>query len=91
LSAFWPIIKEAAGFAGAVLVAIPWMLDFRGRKRKGRVAAVKATGSLRGVRDELIAEDETWLSKAKPADLYCTLGGLALIALSFLIGLFLVA
>ena len=87
MGAFWPIAKELTGFVGALLMAIPWMRDFDRRRKKAKVQQVKAEASLEKVQAELVAEDETWLSRAKDSDLYLTLGGLLLVATSFLIGL----
>ena len=89
MAGYWPVIKEVAGFLGALCAAVPWLRDFWRRTGLGRIKAVRAAGSLKKVQNEIVAKDESWLARAKTADLVWTMTGLALIALSFLIGVFL--
>ena len=82
----WPIVKEVAGFLGALCAAIPWLRDFWRRMGLSRIKGVRATGRLKDLQKDIVAADESWLARAKTADLVWTLVGLALIAFSFLIG-----
>jgi hypothetical protein len=89
VSSLWPVIKEAAGFLGAVFVAVPWLRDFNRRSKLTSWLGIRATGSIKAITDDLAAEHEGWLARAKPSDLAWTLSGLGLIAASFAIGVWL--
>lgn len=86
MSVNWPVLKEVAGFAGALLMAYPWLRDFSVRIGLHKIKKVQAKGSLADIANDLVAMDERWLAKAKGRDLAATLLGLGLIALSFGIG-----
>ena len=83
------LAKEAFGFAGAILLAIPWLRDYRRRKRASRFAGVEGRGTMRRILDRLKAEDQAWFNAPKRVDGLCVTSGLLLIAASFLIGIFL--
>ncbi|MFL6846568.1 MAG: hypothetical protein ACJ8ER_17010 [Allosphingosinicella sp.] len=69
-----------------MLAAVPWLRDFKRRRTRGRTTEVQAKGSLRPLLRRLIERDENWLAAAKLGDLWFTLSGLLLIAISFAIG-----
>lgn len=89
MSVNWPVLKEVAGFAGALFMAYPWLRDFAARIGLHKIKKAKAKASLAELAQELVAMDERWLAKAKALDLAATLVGLGLIALSFGIGYYL--
>jgi hypothetical protein len=80
----WSIAKDAAGFIGSILLFIPWARDFRGRSKLEKVKGVATRLSLKG---RLQQRRETWLARPKAFDLWISLAGLLLIALSFGISL----
>lgn len=87
MSIDWPVVKEAAGFVGAVFTAVPWLRDFFARIGLARIKKVEAKDTLGDIAADLAAMDERWLAKAKGFDLAMILLGLGLIAFSFAIGM----
>jgi hypothetical protein len=82
----WPLAKEVCGFVGTLLVLVPWLRDFRGRRLLERTRDTRTLGSLSVVKAEAIAQHRHWLDRPKPGDLVATIVGFLLIAASFVIG-----
>ena len=87
MSSGWTITKDAVGFVGALLATVPWFRDFYGRMRVARIEGLPVGDSLRSLQAELQLSVETWIAAPKVSDLLWVLGGLVLVAVSFLIGL----
>jgi hypothetical protein len=81
------ILKDALGLSGAVLMALPWIRDFLLRRRRDWLRRIPVAGSLAGVRDNLAEKIDRWIDKPKDSDLYVTIAGIGLLALSFFVGL----
>lgn len=82
------IAKETMGLAGAILLALPWIRDFCVRKKAARTARVETR--MDRIKAKLSSQYDTWLGSAKLFDLLLTAFGLALLAGSFGIGLYVV-
>ena len=87
MSSGWTIAKDAVGFMGALIATVPWFRDFYGRLRVDRIRGLRVGDSLRFLQAELQVSIESWIAAPKVSDLLWMLGGLGLVAVSFLIGL----
>ncbi|MEQ8311428.1 MAG: hypothetical protein RIA72_12100 [Sphingopyxis sp.] len=81
------LAKEAFGFGGAILLAVPWLRDYRRRKDARSIARVEGRGTMQRILARLKAEDQAWFNAPKRIDGLCATWGLILIAASFLIGI----
>ena len=79
MDGFWSITKDAAAFAGSLLLFIPWAIDFSVRTRLEHLKKVRSRLELLG---RLRERRETWLARPKTRDLIISLTGLVLITLS---------
>ena len=83
----WSIAKDAVGFVGALVATVPWFRDFYGRKRVAQIKTFPVDDSLRPLQTELQISADNWIASPKASDFLWMLGGLVLVAVSFLIGL----
>ena len=83
----WSIAKDSLGCLGTLAVTVPWFRDFKGRLRLSRLHPIRVGAGLDILKAKLQQGIEAWIAKPKLSDLLWVVGGLMLVALSFLIGL----
>jgi len=83
----WDVAKDGLGFAGTLLMTVPWARDLLARLQREWLRRLPASGALAEMIDRLAARAGQALERPRRADVvYMTLG-LLLVAASFGISL----
>lgn len=82
---WWDAFKDLLGATGPILIAVPWLKDFRLRHRRSKVEEVSPTGSLAKLKASIEDSMRRKIESPKMADFVWTILGLLLIFASFLI------
>ena len=80
-------IKDLLGLLSAVFIAVPWLREFRLKLDRNDMPGHRAAGAMARLVTRVEGRLQRRIESAKPLDLICTLFGLFLLGLSFLIGL----
>lgn len=80
-------IKDLLGLLSAVFIAVPWLREFRLKHDREEMPGRRAAGAMARLVRRIEGRLQRRIESAKPLDLFCTLFGLFLLGLSFLIGL----
>lgn len=83
----WDLAKDGLGFVATILIAIPWLRDYRARRLRSEVEAFAVGGRLRTATRRLQTRLHHWIDNPKPSDFLIVSMGFFLLALSFLISL----
>lgn len=82
---WWDALKDLLGVVGPILMAFPWLRDFRLRNLRTKVEDVPAMGRLRQVKEAIEGSIRKRIEDPKMADFAWTILGLLSIFVSFLI------
>jgi hypothetical protein len=78
-------VKDFLGALGSILVALPWILDFRLRRRQKQAEGLRTAGALSNLRSEIEASIKRKIDAPKARDFVFTMFGLFCICASFVI------
>lgn len=82
---WWDALKDLLGVIGPILIALPWLRDFRLRNLRTKVEGVPAMGRLRRVKETIEGSIRKRIEDPKMADFVWTIVGLLFVFVSFLI------
>ncbi|MBV8850682.1 MAG: hypothetical protein JOZ16_13990 [Methylobacteriaceae bacterium] len=80
-------VKDFLGAVGAILIALPWLLDFRLRGRQEAAEELATAGALSNLKSDIQASLKRKIDTPKVRDLVFTLLGLLCVCASFVIAL----
>src|SRR3974377_1476602 len=84
----WDALKDFLGALGPILMAIPWLSDFSVRSSWKQILAVRASGRLAHLKQEIASSLREKFESPKASDFVWTIIGLLPIFFFFLIAVF---